>query len=314
MILLVYLIILLHLIPMEKELELWGFNPHKLINRQAIFTLPPSMIIFYKHHMHFISEEAVKADRRRYAVPQEAARHYIDMDYYGPNLPRRWDELVNTYPKDSIESHGILPWHLTVVKLQLTKAFKDVNIKQILRISSDAGHYIADAHVPLHTTVNYNGQFTGQHGIHGFWETRIPELFHDEFDLWVGRATYRNNWSGIVWDIIMDSHRAVDSVLYYERNLTNTFPDDRKYAYEVRLSRLVKVYTEDFSKSYHQALDNQVERRLRAAILAVGDFWYTCWVDAGQPDLARLRETHEDNTADYQYLGDSLWRNQHAPR
>ena len=314
MILIVCLVILPHLIPMEQDHELWGFNPHKLINRQAIFTLPPGMIIFYKHHIHFISEEAVKADRRRYAVPQEGARHYIDMDYYGTDLPRNWDELVSNYPQDSIETHGILPWHLAVMKFRLTKAFKETNIKSILRISSDAGHYIADAHVPLHTTSNYNGQFTGQHGIHGFWETRIPELFYDEFDLWVGQATYKDNWNKTVWDIIMDSHRAVDSVLNYERKLTNNFPDDKKYAYEVRLSRLVKVYSEDFSKSYHQALDNQVERRLRAAIKAVGDFWYTCWVDAGQPDLARLKGLNRADTNDYQHFADSLWRRQHAPR
>lgn len=313
MIYLVYLVIL-PLISMENDHEMWGFSPHKLINRQAIFTLPPSMIIFYKHYMHVISEGAVKADRRRYAVPEEGARHYIDIDYYGPEVPRYWDELVRIYPKDSIESHGILPWHLAMVKLQLTKAFKEDNIKRILSISSDAGHYLADAHVPLHTTSNYNGQSTGQHGIHGFWETRIPELFYGEFDLWVGPANYQSNWSNTVWDILKDSHRAVDSVLYYERNLTNTFPNDKKYAYEVRLSRLVKVYSEDFSKAYHKALGNQVERRLRAAIRAVGDFWYTCWVDAGQPDLSRLKGHHGVNAADYQHIGDSLWRRQHGPR
>ncbi len=310
----IYLIISFEFISMENNHELWGFNPHKLINRQAIFTLPPPMIIFYKHYMHFISEEAVKADRRRYAVPQEGARHYIDLDYYGLDLPRYWEDLIRSYPKDSIESHGILPWHLAIVKFQLTEAFKEGSIKKILRISSDAGHYIADAHVPLHTTSNYNGQFTGQHGIHGFWETRIPELFFDEFDLWVGQATYQGQWNKTIWEIIMESHRAVDSVLYYERNLTNTFPNDRKYTYEVRLSQLVKVYSKDFSKSYHLALDNQVERRFRAAISAVGDFWYTCWVDAGQPDLARLKRLNRSYTTDYKHFSDSIWRRRHAPR
>ena len=32
-----------------------------------------------------------------------------------------------------------------------------------------------------------------------------------------------------------------------------------------------------------------VERRLRAAILMVSGVWYTAWVDAGQPDLSRLK-------------------------
>lgn len=310
----VHVIMFLILIPALFDSSSWGFNPHKLINRQAIFSLPPAMIIFYKHHLHFISEQAVNPDRRRYAVPQEGARHYIDLDYYGTDLPRNWDELVKSFPRDSIEAHGILPWHLILVKYQLTKAFRETNIERILRISSDAGHYIADAHVPLHTTLNYNGQLTGQRGIHGFWETRIPELFSGSFNLWVGRATYQSHWHETVWDIIMESHAAVDSVLNFERDLTHAYPDDKKFSYEVRLSGLVKVYSEDFSKSYHQVLNHQVERRLRAAIRAVGDFWYTCWVDAGQPDLASLKGLNSTYADDYLHFVDSIWSRQHATR
>jgi hypothetical protein len=35
-------------------------------------------------------------------------------------------------------------------------------------------------------------------------------------------------------------------------------------------------------------LKNQVERQMRASIKMVGDFWLTCWIDAGQPDLGKL--------------------------
>ena len=35
-------------------------------------------------------------------------------------------------------------------------------------------------------------------------------------------------------------------------------------------------------------LSNQVDRRMRKSIGSVGNFWYTCWVDAGQPDLSSL--------------------------
>ena len=38
-------------------------------------------------------------------------------------------------------------------------------------------------------------------------------------------------------------------------------------------------------------MNGMVERRLRTAILAVGSIWYTCWVDAGQPDLSKLQHT-----------------------
>ena len=35
-------------------------------------------------------------------------------------------------------------------------------------------------------------------------------------------------------------------------------------------------------------LDGMVERQMKAAIKMIGDFWYTAWVDAGQPDLKSL--------------------------
>ena len=35
-------------------------------------------------------------------------------------------------------------------------------------------------------------------------------------------------------------------------------------------------------------LNNQVERQMRRSIKMTGDFWYTCWVDAGQPNLDEL--------------------------
>jgi hypothetical protein len=41
-----------------------------------------------------------------------------------------------------------------------------------------------------------------------------------------------------------------------------------------------------------------VEKQMRSSILAVGSFWYSAWIDAGQPDLKNLnRKTPEDETA-----------------
>jgi len=35
-------------------------------------------------------------------------------------------------------------------------------------------------------------------------------------------------------------------------------------------------------------MKGMVERRIRMAILSVGSYWYSAWVDAGQPDLNKL--------------------------
>jgi hypothetical protein len=272
------------------ECQSWGFFAHKQINKLAIFTLPPEMIGFYKKHLEFIEHQAVNPDKRRNVLKEEACRHFIDLDAYPDSvkLPLYWKEAVTKFSEDSLARHGIIPWHIQHIKFQLTEAFRQKAIDKILRLSADLGHYAADANVPLHTTSNYNGQLTNQHGIHGFWESRLPELFHDDYDFFVGKAVYLENTQQAAWNSVHTAHAAVDSVLLFEKALTNNFPEDKKYAFEERNGVTLKMYSEDYSRTYHEQLAGQVERRMRASVLFVGSLWYTCWVDAGQPNLDAL--------------------------
>lgn len=270
----------------------WGFYAHKKINRMAIFTLPPEMIRFYKHHLLFIMEEAVGPDKRRYVVAEEAPRHYIDLEAFGDSalykLPRYWKEAVAAYSEDTLKAYGIVPWHIQKEANRLTAAFIRRDVKAILKISADIGHYIADAHVPLHTTVNYNGQLTNQHGIHGLWESRLPELFSDNYDFFVGKAHYQDNIQMSAWSAIIGAHQALDAVFLFEQQLTEKFLTGKKYGYEERGATTVKVYSYAFSEAYHKLLEGQVEEQMRRAIKMIGDIWYTCWINAGQPDLYYL--------------------------
>ncbi|MDJ1478913.1 zinc dependent phospholipase C family protein [Cytophagaceae bacterium YF14B1] len=270
----------------------WGFYAHKQINRLAVFGLPPEMISFYKHHIVFITENAVNPDRRRYIVPGEAVKHYIDMEAYGDSaifkLPRNWKDAINHYTEDTLQTHGIVPWWVMQMKFQLTKAFLQRNPKRILTLSADIGHYIGDLNVPLHTTRNYNGQLTNQHGIHGLWEARIPELFSQNYDFWIGQAHYLYHPQQRLWQALQQANNAVDSVLRFEKLLSQKFSDDKKYSFEQRGATTQRVYSRDYVNAYHHMLNGQVERQMRLAIELVRDFWFTCWVDAGQPDLYPL--------------------------
>lgn len=270
----------------------WGFLAHRKINHQAVFSLPPEMLGFYKKHIRYLTENAVNPDQRRYAVEWEAPRHYIDLDRYGDSaaykLPRYWKEASEIYGEDTLQAHGIVPWHINRMYYQLKEAFENRDPRAILRLSADMGHYIADAHVPLHTTSNYNGQQTGQHGIHGFWESRLPELYLEEYDFFVGKADYIVDKQGACWAAVISTNEAVDSVLAFEKELTGAFGSDKKYSYEDRGNKVIKTYSSRFSARYHNALSGQVERQMQASIKMIADMWYTCWVDAGQPDMNNL--------------------------
>ncbi|MBB4077805.1 hypothetical protein GGR28_000406 [Lewinella aquimaris] len=190
---------------------------------------------------------------------------------------------------DHFSAGGILPYHLAAYHRQLTQAFVDEDAPRILRLAAEIGHYVGDAHVPLHTTENYNGQLTGQTGIHAFWESRLPELFADgEYDYFVGGAEYIQTPVTYYWDIVLESHALVDSVLTTERRLRERFPADQQFCYEERLGRQVRTQCTEFSRAWSEAMNGMVEDRFRAAIRSVGSVWYSCWVDAGQPDLSEL--------------------------
>ncbi len=367
----------------------WGFFGHRRINRMAVFTLPPEMMVFYKKNIDYITEHAVDPDKRRYATKHEAHRHYIDIDHWGEppftEVPRNWTDCLMKYTdvfvvddqndtlllfgnevmttddayftlngedikkitnkaeykmptndyKDFFKKHiqslyyedewilncdilneylttigikancqssfaidrfsayGILPYHLEKMQLRLMQAFQDKNANRILRLSAEFGHYIGDAHVPLHTTENYNGQMTNQVGIHGFWESRIPELFADKnYDYFVGAAEYIEDTNDYYWDVVLTSHSYLDSVFAIEKELSIYYPEDKQFCFEDRLESTIRTQCKEYAKAYSDRLEGQVETRMRNSIQAIGSAWFTAWVDAGQPDLSDLSDTY----------------------
>ena len=271
----------------------WGFFAHKQINRTAVFTLPDGMIRFYKDNINYITEHAVDADKRRYADTAEAERHFIDADRYGDapfdSLPQKWASAVSKYSEQTLKENGILPWQIERSYYSLVKAFQEKDSAAILKISSSLGHYVADAHVPLHTTENYNGQLTGQIGIHAFWESRLPELFAKNYDFLTGRAKYIESPLKEAWRIVRHTYGLKDSVLLLEAKLNASFPSDLKYSFSQRQGQVIRQYSEEYAGAYDEQLKGMVQAQMRSSVAAVGSFWYSAWVDAGQPDLRNLR-------------------------
>lgn len=269
----------------------WGFFAHMRINHLAVFILPEGMNRFYKKNITYLSSHAADPDKRRYADTSEAPRHYLDVEVYETaidSIPRKWDDAVKRYGNPKLQKNGILPWQIQHSYYQLVNAFKERDSIRILIKSAYLGHYLADANVPLHTSENHNGQLTNQAGIHAFWESRLPELFSDRYDFVVGRAVYIDDPLKKAWSIIKHTHSLVDSTLELEADLNRSFPSYRKYSYSKRNGLLTKQYSFEYSNRYHNKMNHMVEKQMRAAILAIGSFWYSAWVDAGQPTLENM--------------------------
>lgn len=270
----------------------WGFFAHQNINRLAVYTLPSGMIRFYKNNVQYISEHAVDPDKRRYADTAEAPKHFIDIDRYGnapfDSIPLKWKDAAEKYTERILYENGIVPWQIERTYYSLVRAFMARDSLRILKLSADLGHYISDAHVPLHTTENYNGQLTGQIGIHGFWESRLPELFHNEYDFLVGRAQYITDPLKEAWIIVKKAQSHKDSVLLIEARLNRAFRSSQKFTFSERNGRVERQYSAAYARAYHDALNGMVEAQMRSSVLKTGSYWYSAWIDAGQPDLKDL--------------------------
>ena len=201
----------------------------------------------------------------------------------------------SAFAKDRLTSSGILPFHLQTMQRQLTTAFIEQDKNKILKTAAELGHYLADAHIPLHTVSNYDGQLSNQNGIHAFWESRIPELFADnQYDFFVGPATYIDVPKKYFWDVILSSNKLAANTLRIEKEVAAAFQADKKYCPETVNRNVIQKPCFDFAQAYHTRLGGMVEARMQAAILAVGSAWYTAWVDAGKPDLKNLKILKSD--------------------
>lgn len=270
----------------------WGFQGHEIINNKAVFGLSGPLFQFYKENIDYITTHSIDPDRRRHSDKNEAPRHYIDVDHFveiGDDpfavMPRKWNEAVNKYSEDTLIAYGIVPWHILRMTSYLTEAFKNKDKEEVLRLSAELGHYIADACVPLHSTENYDGQLSGQKGIHSFWETRLVELYSDDYDLLCDQAIYIENQNDFVWTLVEESFTNVAIVLLAEKKASDSLNEDQKFVIDDRSGYEQMLPSELFSKEFDQNLDGMVEARMRRSIEAVSSFWYTAWVNAGQPNL-----------------------------
>jgi hypothetical protein len=291
----------------------WGTWGHQHINRAAVFALPENMRPFFYNHIDFLTEESVVPDIRKYTMNDKAefSRHFIDLEAFEAtpedSLPRNLKEAMEKYNAKFLDINGMLPWYTEDMMEKLTDAFKARKKTEILYLAGNLGHYVADAHVPLHTTFNYDGQLTDQRGIHAFWESQLPELFGDGYNFYTGDAVYISDIGNEIWRIIKESHRLSKILLLTEKKLKTSFPADKIFQKDaegvpVKNKYNQPVHSYEYAKAYHDSLHGMVENQIRCAIASTANFWYTAWVNAGKPNVVDLdpRELTARNKKDYQ--------------
>ena len=278
----------------------WGFYVHETATQLAVYKLPKQLQRFFFSHIDSIAANAIKPDKRRSLDKEENPKHFIDIENYGYGamltMPRDLQTAIEKYSWDTLKRYGYVPYQIIIEYSLLTNSFKQKNADSILFYADDLAHYIEDATVPLHTTNNYDGQLTGQKGLHALWESTIPQLELNSYNLYSKhKATYVKDKTAATWAAIKRAHALLPEMLAKEHEVSANFADSSKYIESMYYGKKTKVYSDEFAKQYAAALTTTVNDQLNYAADMVADFWYSAWVDAGKPDLKKLYQTSKKN-------------------
>jgi hypothetical protein len=258
----------------------WGFEAHKFIVARAIDILPEALRPFFEANRAFIVERAIDPDLWRNAgFTEEPPNHFLDFDAYGrypfTDLPRAYDEALKKHGIDTLRQNGLLPWRTHEMAGRLIRGFEALHKNgpyaqsDIRFFSAIIGHYVADAHVPLHAVLNYNGQLTGQTGIHNRWEEELFVRHQKRLVITPGALKSITNERDYIFDTLLESSQLADDVLAADRKAIGS----------------QDAYGDEYFETLFIETRPILEKRLSDAITSVASMIMSAWEQAGKPAL-----------------------------
>ena len=263
---------------MPRSGSAWGFEGHRFITDHAIALLPGEIRPFFEKFRGEIVEHSIDPDLWRTAGwLEEPPRHFLDMDAYGPypfkDLPQDYEAAVKQHGEAFVRKNGTLPWRVQELYPRLVEAFAQKQAysrENIKFFSSVLSHYLADAHVPFHSALNYDGQLTQQWGVHSRFET---ELFARVRPTLVVKpkpvAPITGSPRDFVFAVLRESFPPVRTILDADRAAAA----GREF------------YDDEYFTRFGATAAPILERRVNDAITAVASVITAAWVEAGRPAL-----------------------------
>lgn len=257
----------------------WGFNGHKFIAAAAIDLLPREIRPFFEKYRTTVVEHAIDPDTyRTLGWADEAPRHFVDLDNYGPfpfkNLPHDYNAAVAARGADFVRQQGLLPWRTQEIYDLLRDAFRQLPASPYARdniklFSAVLAHYTADAFQPFHAAANFDGQLTGQNGIHARFETELFDRYQGRLKIAPPPLQPIPSAREFIFAALTDSFTSVAPILDADRAAT----------------RGREFYDDAYFASLYATTGPIMEKRVSGAISGVASLIAQAWVDAGRPAL-----------------------------
>jgi len=265
----------------------WGGLTHKAITRNAAHSVAPDIRPFFVQHETALCIRSVEPDTRRDDHPEEYPRHFIDIDYYGnypfPELPENYKAAVEKYGEETVLEYGVLPWRIAGCTDSLFAAMHARNTEEIIRWAAWLGHYVADAHQPLHTVLNYDGQLTGNDGIHSRYESGMLRIYIDEYTFEQRDVGTVKDPLELAFEIVRESYLISPQVITADNYATQPMEKSEVFALQEHYDN--GRHSAYFARLYSQTGD-MTWQRLDLAASRLAALWNYAWQRAGKPVLA----------------------------
>ena len=253
----------------------WGFTGHKTVSTGAAQSFDPLLSQFHEW-TSVISEHSGDADKRKSWDKNEGIKHYIDLDNYSEfnengSVSQIFDTLVSRYGEAFVKEQGTLPWATMASFDSLVATLKRFDFDQAVLFAADLSHYSADGHMPLHLTRNYDGQFSGNKGIHSRYESNMINRYAAQLDVQRGDVQLIENVSEYIFECFYACYPYIDTIL---------LADD--YAKSIDSNTSSTAYVSALWEKTSSASDYLFSK----ASLSFANLLYTAWVQAGEPNLS----------------------------
>lgn len=259
----------------------WGSDAHRYIMSRAIDLLPPELKPFFEHYRAEVVVRSIDPDTWRSIGWEDDPNHFIDFGmkelgaYPFADLPREYGAALAKFGHATLDRIGRLPWREEEEFGNLRRAFEGFAREapyspgDVVLFSAVASHYIQDANQPFHGSVNYDGQLTGNNGIHSRFERDLFERFQSRLTVAPARPAPILNVRDAAFDILLESYQLVDPILK---------ADSAAIAGK-------EMYDDAYFEAFFVKVRPVLERRLAGAITATAGIIIGAWQLAGKPVL-----------------------------
>ena len=261
----------------------WGFVAHRLVVEAAARDVPEPLRGFFAPHAARLSDLSLEPDTvLKPSDPDESARHFIELDSLlddpadARGLPADFAAARERFGAARLARAGVLAWWIADRAAALTRAMREGDGEAVLVLSGHLSHYVADLHQPLHLTHNFDGQETGNDGVHSAFERFLVERRRDSF---------RPSPAGT-----QPPRPLGDPARWALTRAAEVFPSAREVLdADTEATLAVKKQGADYYRALDRRAGPLARRLLEQSSRATTALWVSSWIDAGRPDPRRWR-------------------------